>query len=63
MGFVQHEVERQIRVFDGVLDCVPDRVRPQIRHNPHLAIILFDCGIIVIVTAHKKAVLGEFLRV
>ena len=58
MGFIEHKVERQIRVFDGVLDDVPDCEGASIRHRKAL-ILAFAC----IVAAHKQAVLAQLLRV
>lgn len=40
MGFIENKVERQIRFFDCVLDDVPDREGPHVRHDPELAAIV-----------------------
>ncbi|SAC92529.1 Uncharacterised protein [Enterobacter cloacae] len=56
MRFVQYQIEGQIRVFDGVLDGIPQRISLCIRG-------CFEKPAFIIEPAHQQAFFAKLLRV
>ena len=61
--FIQHQIQRQFRVFDGVANCVPDCVRTTIGagFRKQQAGLYIQCFLIE--PTHQQAVLAELLRI